>query len=83
MGSQIRVVVFGVFLTLMCKPMFALSYSVSAMFGTTACLYWIVAGKLLDRLSKGIREAPTKAVMNELAKESGDSPDAAYGELHK
>ncbi len=36
--------------------------------------------KLLDRLSKGIREAPTKAVMNELARESGDAPDAAYGE---
>lgn len=35
--------------------------------------------KLFDRLSKGIREAPTKAVMNELAKESGDAPDAAYG----
>lgn len=30
-------------------------------------------------MSKGIREAPTKAVMNELARESGDSPDAAYG----
>ena len=30
-------------------------------------------------MSKGIREAPTKAVMNELALESGDSPDAAYG----
>jgi hypothetical protein len=32
------------------------------------------------RLSKGIREAPTKAVMNELAQKSGDAPDAAYGE---
>ena len=30
-------------------------------------------------MSKGIREAPTKAVMNELAHDSGDSPDAAYG----
>eukprot|EP00955_Chlamydomonas_euryale_P009839 105604-Chlamydomonas_euryale.AAC.2 len=30
-------------------------------------------------MSKGIREAPTKAVMNELARESGDSPDHAYG----
>lgn len=78
-GSQIRVVVFGVCLTFLCKPMFALSYSISAMFGTTVCLYWIVLGKLLDRLSKGIREAPTKAIMNELAMESGDSPDAAYG----
>lgn len=35
----------------------------------------------MDRLSKGVREAPTKAVMNELAKESGDSPDAAYGKI--
>lgn len=30
-------------------------------------------------MSKGIREAPTKAVMNELALKSGDAPDAAYG----
>jgi hypothetical protein len=30
-------------------------------------------------MSKGIREAPTKAVLNELALKSGDSPDAAYG----
>jgi hypothetical protein len=29
---------------------------------------------------QGIREAPTKAIMNELARESGDAPDAAYGE---
>ena len=35
--------------------------------------------KLLDRMSKGIREAPTKAVMNELALRSGETPDAAYG----
>ncbi|GFH32432.1 uncharacterized protein HaLaN_31646, partial [Haematococcus lacustris] len=33
----------------------------------------------MDRLSKGIREAPTKACMNELARASGDAPDAAYG----
>jgi len=30
-------------------------------------------------MSKGIREAPTKAVMNELALRSGETPDAAYG----
>jgi hypothetical protein len=45
----------------------------------TPPVYWFFAAKLLDRMSKGIREAPTKAVMNELAKESGDAPDAAYG----
>ena len=79
LGSQIRVVLFGIFLTLLCKPMFALSGLVSASFGVTACLYFIVFGKLFDRVSKGVREAPTKAVMNELAQKSGDSPDAAYG----
>jgi len=79
LGSQIRVVLFGIFLTLLCKPMFALSGIVAAKYGVTACLYFIVFGKLFDRLSKGVREAPTKAVMNELAKKSGDSPDAAYG----
>ncbi|PNW83272.1 hypothetical protein CHLRE_05g232751v5 [Chlamydomonas reinhardtii] len=79
LGSQTRVLVFGTLLTFACKPMFALLSSVYGVFGVTACLYWFFVAKLLDRLSKGIREAPTKAVMNELAKESGDAPDAAYG----
>ncbi|GIL60946.1 hypothetical protein Vafri_15748 [Volvox africanus] len=79
LGSQTRVLVFGTFLTLACKPMFALLSTVYGIFGVTACLYWFFLAKLLDRLSKGIREAPTKAVMNELARESGDAPDAAYG----
>eukprot|EP00967_Tisochrysis_lutea_P043398 scaffold52427_cov17-Tisochrysis_lutea.AAC.1 len=43
------------------------------------CIYWFFTAKLLDRLSKGIREAPSKAIMNELARDSGDAPDAAYG----
>ncbi|GIL69179.1 hypothetical protein Vretimale_12677 [Volvox reticuliferus] len=79
LGSQTRVLVFGTFLTLACKPMFALLSTVYGIFGVTACLYWFFMAKLFDRLSKGIREAPTKAVMNELAKDSGDAPDAAYG----
>uniref|UniRef100_A0A7S0YI33 Major facilitator superfamily (MFS) profile domain-containing protein n=1 Tax=Polytomella parva TaxID=51329 RepID=A0A7S0YI33_9CHLO len=79
LGSQVRVLVFGTFLTLACKPMFAALSSVHAMAGVTATLYWFFFAKLSDRLSKGIREAPTKAVLNELARESGDSPDAAYG----
>jgi len=29
--------------------------------------------------AQGIREAPSKAIMNELARDSGDAPDAAYG----
>jgi len=79
LGSQVRVLVFGTFMTLLCKPMFVMLSTVQGVFGATACLYWFFFAKLLDRMSKGIREAPTKAVMNELARESGDSPDAAYG----
>ncbi len=70
---------FGTFLTLMCKPMFVLLSTVYGIAGVGATVYWFFFAKLLDRLSKGIREAPTKAVMNELARESGDAPDAAYG----
>lgn len=79
LGSQVRVLVFGTFLTFLCKPMFAGLSTVYGIFGATVTVYWFFFAKLSDRLSKGIREAPTKAVMNELARESGDSPDAAYG----
>ncbi|GAX82287.1 hypothetical protein CEUSTIGMA_g9716.t1 [Chlamydomonas eustigma] len=79
LGSQVRVLVFGTFLTLLCKPMFVMLSSVHTLAGASACLYFFFTAKLLDRMSKGIREAPTKAVMNELARESGDAPDAAYG----
>ena len=30
-------------------------------------------------MSKGIREAPTKALMGELAVKSGDRPEQAFG----
>lgn len=78
-GPQVRVLVVGTALTFACKPMFALLGSVNAAFGAVIALYWYFAAKLMDRLSKGIREAPTKAIINELARESGDAPDAAYG----
>lgn len=35
LGSQVRVLVFGTFLTLLCKPMFALLSSVYGVFGVT------------------------------------------------
>jgi hypothetical protein len=52
---------------------------VCAAFGVGAALSLFFAAKLMDRVSKGVREAPSKAIINELARESGDSPDAAYG----
>ncbi len=78
-GSQVKVVLFGTFLTLICKPMFALLSTVNNIAGLTAALYWLFFAKLFDRISKGIREAPTKAIMNQLANESGETPDKAYG----
>eukprot|EP01024_Parvocaulis_polyphysoides_P018035 TRINITY_DN1795_c1_g1_i2.p1 TRINITY_DN1795_c1_g1~~TRINITY_DN1795_c1_g1_i2.p1 ORF type:complete len:530 (-),score=60.01 TRINITY_DN1795_c1_g1_i2:501-2090(-) len=76
--SQIKVLIFGMTLTLLCKPMFALSGTVYALFGGGAALWWITLGKLSDRMSKGIREAPTKALMKDIAVHSGDAPDAVF-----
>ncbi|KAK9866106.1 hypothetical protein WJX84_003968 [Apatococcus fuscideae] len=76
--SPARMVIFGTLLTTLNKPMFAASGYVFATFGTTATLYWITAGKVFDRMSKGIREAPSKALIGELSQQSGDSPTAAF-----
>lgn len=35
--------------------------------------------QIFDRAAKGIREAPSKALIGELAAASGDSPTAAFG----
>ena len=35
--------------------------------------------QIFDRLAKGVREAPSKALIGELAAASGDSPAAAFG----
>lgn len=35
--------------------------------------------QVADRMSKGIREAPTKALMGELAAKSDDRPEQAFG----
>lgn len=73
-----RMVIFGTLLTTINKPMFAASGLVFGSFGAMACLYWITFGKIFDRVSKGIREAPSKALIGELAAASGDSPAAAF-----
>jgi MFS family permease len=72
-------VVFGTLLTTINKPMFAASGWVYSAFGASACLYWITFGKIFDRVSKGVREAPSKALIGELAAASGDSPAGAFG----
>ncbi len=39
------------------------------------------AAQVFDRMSKGVREAPSKALIGELAAQSGDRPEQAFGEL--
>lgn len=39
----------------------------------------IGVGKVFDRMSKGIREAPGKALIGDLAAESGDRTEGAFG----
>ncbi|KAK9839281.1 hypothetical protein WJX81_005580 [Elliptochloris bilobata] len=77
--SPARMIIFGTVLTTLNKPMFAGSGAVYAAFGTVATLYWVTAGKVFDRMSKGIREAPGKALIGELAAASGDRPEGAFG----
>jgi MFS family permease len=48
------IIVFGNILTVLVKPLFALSYS----------MCWVFTSKTLDRLSKGIRSAPTDALIS-------------------
>ena len=79
--SPARMIIFGTLLTTINKPMFALSGWVFASFGTIVCLYWVTFAKVFDRMSKGVREAPGKALIGELAAESGDKTEGAFGTL--
>lgn len=82
LGSQERVVLFGTLLTLLCKPMFAMLSNVYIAFGASAAMYWFFVAKLLDRMSKGIRESPSKAIINELGQIAKEPVHIAYGIRH-
>jgi hypothetical protein len=81
MDCQVCVLLAGTFVTLACKAMFAALGTVNAVAGVGATVVWFMATRFLDRMAKGLRDAPAKAITNDLAKRSGDAPDAAYGEL--
>jgi len=74
--SRTAVIFVGAMLTLACKPMFAASATIKATYGTTVCFYWIFSGKIADRLSKGIRAAPTDALLADLS--PGNSRSKAF-----
>jgi MFS family permease len=82
LGSQERVVMFGTLLTLLCKPMFAMLSNIYIAFGAVSAMYWFFVAKLLDRMSKGIRESPSKAIINELGQTAKEPVHVAYGIRH-
>ncbi|GAB4814639.1 hypothetical protein N2152v2_001685 [Parachlorella kessleri] len=72
--SPARMVVLGTLLNTLNKPMLAFSGAVHGFLGASACRYWIALAKAFDRTS----EAPQKALIGELAGQTGESPTAAF-----
>jgi MFS family permease len=81
LGSQSKILIFGTAMTVASKPLFAVSSLVFSTFGAGACLWCITIGKLVDRVSKGFREAPTKALISQTAREAREPSDAAFSTL--
>lgn len=66
-GSRVGVILFGAAMTAIVKPMFACAGGVNAVWGGVAAFQFIVAAKIIDRLSKGVRAAPTDALLADLS----------------
>ena len=81
LGSQVKILLFGTVMTAVSKPMFAASQLVFVGFGAGACLWCITVGKLMDRVSKGFREAPTKALISQTAQRVGETSDSAFSTI--
>lgn len=78
LGSQVKILIFGTAMTALSKPLFAVSQLIFTGFGGAACLWCITVGKLLDRVSKGFREAPTKALISQTARQANEAADSAF-----
>ncbi|XRB24740.1 MFS general substrate transporter [Pseudoscourfieldia marina] len=65
--SRTAVILVGGTLAVCVKPMIAASSLVHGAFGASACLWWVSTGRILDRLGKGIRAAPTDALLADLS----------------
>lgn len=75
-GSRVVVILLGAFMTAIVKPMFACSGLINGIWGGVAAFQFICAAKIIDRLSKGVRAAPTDALLADLS--PGPSRNRAY-----
>ncbi|KAA8494908.1 putative MFS-type transporter [Porphyridium purpureum] len=65
--SRIGVISVGAVMTILVKPMFAGAGIVQQFFGNVPAFYWLFSGKIIDRLSKGVRGAPLDALIADLS----------------
>lgn len=74
--SRTYVILVGASMTAVAKPAFSAAGAIRGAFGSAAAFKFIVGNKVFDRLSKGVRAAPTDALLADL------SPGQARGRAY-
>ena len=65
--SRVAVIAVGAAITLLVKPMFAVAPLLPAVVGTSSTFLFLWLTKILDRVAKGVRGAPTDALLSDLS----------------
>ena len=65
--SRVAVIAVGAAMTLLVKPMFAVAPLLPALVGTSSTFFFLWLTKILDRVAKGVRGAPTDALLSDLS----------------
>ena len=66
-GSRKLIVLLGSSVTLLIKPLFALSPLILTKYGPQVALATVSVGKIVDRLGKGLRAAPFDALISDVS----------------
>lgn len=66
-GSRKLILLLGSTLTMVIKPLFALSPLILGKYGGSVALFSVSSGKILDRLGKGMRAAPFDALISDVS----------------
>ena len=67
LGSRVRVIAVGAIATFLVKFVFVAAPLVHVLCGTGVAFAVVVGGKILDRMAKGVRGAPTDALLADLS----------------
>lgn len=69
LGSRKLILLLGSAVTVIIKPLFALSPLILTKYGSKVALASVSTGKILDRLGKGLRAAPFDALISDVSPE--------------